>query len=175
MTQQLTTALASTNSARLTKIARYVIAQVITSHTRLEINSDEIIEATIINNALWVDLTNNWVVPIHIELFRFIRRQQLERLALVEADMGVGNVISQSVNLAVFDSKHCGSSSYHCSLDTDGSYRVWHDEHYLGIMHQRADGTWAARSIRTNDIHTFSSSEAAQSYLAWWILLTKIR
>lgn len=121
-TQSHKEAIAHSPRETLTRKVRYVIAQVLTWDTQRDVSADEVETISINHDILWVKLTDNRAIPIHVEAFRAIRRQQLEQLAKTEADIDLKDVLRQSAFssdhlLSAFD--HCEPNSEHYAASSD--------------------------------------------------------
>lgn len=62
----------------LTLADRKIIADVLTWDTQREVSASEVETIAIQHDIVWVKLTDNRAIPLHVETFRAIRRQQQE-------------------------------------------------------------------------------------------------
>lgn len=70
----------SSNRSPLSAADKQIIAKVLTWDTQRQVRPDEIEAITIQHDILWVMLTDNRSVPLHVETFRAIRATQLEQV-----------------------------------------------------------------------------------------------
>lgn len=69
----------SSDRSPLTLADKQIIADVLTWDTQREVSASEVETIAIQHDILWVKLTDNRAIPLHVETFRAIRRQQLEQ------------------------------------------------------------------------------------------------
>lgn len=127
---------------------RYTIAKVLSWDTQREIDADEIETIALTNDMLWVKLTDNRAIPIHVETFRSIRRQQLE---------AVGDLQNPNIEIDSDDS-------------STPTYRVWEGFKLIGTFHQSpVDDKWLTNPVYGRDYcrHT-TSEEAIAAIISTW-------
>lgn len=144
MPQLLTNAIASPCEP-LTESARQTIADVLTWDTQEYVSPDDVETIAISHDMVWVKLTNNRAVPLHVDTFRNIRRQQLEQQ----------NVIK--VETTEEDSP--------VEVDDIGSvYRVWKNMTIIGTFYQSpVSDSWIAFTKGGDDFLKFNTADEATS------------
>lgn len=127
----------------LTVSDRAVIAQVLTWDCQREVVPEEIETIAIKHDILWVKLTEGRSVPIAVDTFRTIRRQQLEQKARQLADAEVALVMAIEAKIqAVAESEPVVEVD-----QADRSlYRVWQGYSLLGTFYQ-CQNYWVAEPV----------------------------
>lgn len=117
---------------------RQIIADVLTWDCQRDVAPEEIETIAISHDIVWVKLTMNRAVPLHVETFRAIRHQQLEE----QNDIDVEHVMELEAKLET-DEKEIEIDSAQ-----PGVYRVWKDMRLIGTV-KRCKQTlcWLASSI----------------------------
>lgn len=133
---------------------RQVIADVLTWDTQRQVVPEEIQAIAIVHDIVWVKLTENRAIPLHVKTFRSIRRQQLE-------------LQTQSQDNPVSDSD--------VEVDSDESfpnpvYRVWQGITNIGTFHRSlVDNKWLANPVYGRDYARHNTSdEAVASIVDAW-------
>lgn len=135
-------------SEPLTEAARQTIADVLTWDTQEYVSPEDVETIAISHDMVWVKLTNNRAVPLHVDTFRNIRRQQLEQQDVVELET------TEEVNGV--------------EVDAVGSiYRVWKGMTIIGTFYQSlVSDFWIAFTKGGDDFLKFSSADEATSAIA---------
>lgn len=77
----------------LTYADRQIIASILTWDMQQEISPEEVETIAIVHDIVWVKLTDNRAIPLHVETFRAIRHQQLEQQTIEEVERVWGGII----------------------------------------------------------------------------------
>lgn len=154
MPQTITQAIAQKNDP-LTHADRQIIADVLTWDTQREVTAEEIEALAIVHDIVWIKLTDNRAVPLHVETFRAIRHQQLEQQDDIEYVTRLEEKLEEDEKEIEVDSTQ------------PGIYRVWKGKKLIGTV-KRCDHTlcWLASS---------TSNETGEPYLTSKLAIQAIR
>lgn len=147
MPQVLTDAIAPTSDP-LTLSDRQIIADVLTWDRQEYTSPEEVETIAIAHDVVWVKLTDNRAVPLHVDTFRNIRRQQLEEQNLPEVET---------------TKEESG-----VEVDAIGSiYRVWKGMKIIGTFYQSPiSSKWIAFPKRACDFHHYRTADEAMNAIA---------
>ena len=131
---------------------RQIIAAVLTWDCATPVNPQEVETIAISHDIVWVKLTDNRAVPIHVESFRAIHRQQ-QGVTPVEAAPDANNI----------------------EVDSDGNspnptYRVWLGMVIIGTFYQSpVDGKWLIFTKYGHDYNRYHTADDATAAIvtAW--------
>lgn len=145
MPQVLSNAIASPCDF-LTEAARQTIADVLTWDTQEYVSPQEVETIAISHDMVWVKLTNNRAIPLHVDTFRNIRRQQLEQQDVVEAAEEASDI----------------------EIDAMGpTYRVWKGMTIIGTFYQSPiSDSWIAFTSGGDDFLKFNTADEATNAIA---------
>lgn len=131
----------------LTYADRQIIASVLTWDTQRDVAPEEVETIAIVHDIVWVKLTDNRAVPLHVETFRAIRHQQLEQPCIDEVEY-----VTQLEAKLESDEKEI-----EVDRSDAGVYRVWKGKKLIGTV-KRCEHTfcWLA---------SLTSSEIKEPYL----------
>lgn len=147
MSQILTTAIAAFSDP-LTLSNRQIIADVLTWDRQQYTSPEEVETIAIAHDVVWVKLTDNRAVPLHVDTFRNIRRQQLEQEDLPVAEP------AQEDNAVEVDSMGF-------------IYRVWKGMTIIGTFYQSpVSGNWMAFPKLASDFHHYKTADEATNAIA---------
>lgn len=138
----------------LTAGDRQIIADVLSWDIQQEVSPDEVVTIAINHDILWVKLTGNRAIPIAVDTFRSIRRQQLEQQ---------------------------GQETQPADIEVDsngqGVYRAWKSTQIIGVFHRSpVDGKWIAYPAYASDFQRYQTPEQAQrSIVRAWQKATEVR
>ena len=79
----------------LTKADKQIIASVLTWDCQRQVSASEIETIAIQHDIVWVKLTDNRAIPLHVETFRAIRRQQLKKAKASPTFVVTPNVVKR--------------------------------------------------------------------------------
>lgn len=132
----------------LTLSDRQIIADVLTWDRQEYTSPEEIETIAIQSDVVWVKLTDNRAVPLHVDTFRNIRRQQLEEQNLVDVEPA--------------------PEKSGVEVDSVGFiYRVWKGITLIGTFYQSpVSGNWLAFPKRSYDFHRYATADEATSAIA---------
>ncbi|MGB3205186.1 MAG: hypothetical protein WBB28_09375 [Crinalium sp.] len=128
---------------------RKLVADVLSWDLYREVSPDEIEAFKIINDILWVNLTQNRSVPIAVETFRSIATQQQAQRELDQY------IEEQSEEVAP------EPIEIDCA---NGVYRTWKGTQLLGTYHRDNTGKWVAQP-RYGQSRRYKTAKAAQKAL----------
>lgn len=129
----------------LTHADKQIIADVLTWDSQTQVTAQEIEAIAIVHDIVWVKLTDNRAIPLHVETFRSIRRQQLDEQAVDDVQY-----VTQLETKLEIDA---------CQ---PGIYRVWQGMKLIGLVrHRRQCNNWIAEPLGGYNPRRYSTSEDA--------------
>lgn len=159
MPQIITEAIAPKHDrTSLTSADRQIIANVLTWDMQQEVSPEEIETIAISHDIVWIKLTDNRAIPLHIDTFRSIRRQQLDEQAAEEIEY-----------VTELEAKLEKSELAQIEIDAPqpGIYRVWKGIKLIGLVrHKRQCNRWLAEPVGSyNPRPYFTADDAIQGLL----------
>lgn len=143
----------------LSSADKKIIADVLTWDMQQLVSPEEVEALAIVHDIVWVKLTDNRAIPLHIETFRAIRHQQLEE----QNDVDVEYVMELEAKLET-DEKEIEIDSAQ-----PGVYRVWKEQTFIGTV-RRCSNTlcWIASSIYGTQQPYLTSNLAIAAVVQAW-------
>lgn len=142
----------------LTHTDRQIIASVLTWDTQRDVLPEEVETIAIVHDIVWVKLTDNRAIPLHVETFRAIRHQQLEEQAQpdveyvmeLDAKLEAESRGDFTTGETPVDPELFKTTDEQIEIDSTepGIYRVWKNMTFIGTV-RRCKHTlcWIASSI----------------------------
>lgn len=133
---------------------KQIIASVLTWDTQRKVTAEEVETIAIVHDIVWVKLTDNRAIPLHVETFRAIRHQQLEEQTEVISDVEYVTRLEEKLEE---DEKEIEVDS-----TQPGIYRVWKGKKLIGAV-KRCPKTlcWIARPLSYQTEEPYLTSKLA--------------
>lgn len=155
-----------------------IIASVLTWDTQRDVLPEEVEALAINHDIVWVKLTDNRAIPLHVETFKSIRHQQLEEQAAenrpafssgvppLGGEFSKTEVISDVEYVMELEARLEGDTTEKVEIDSavPGIYRVWKDMTFIGTV-RRCKRTlcWIAKPLGATVGQPYLTSKLAIS------------
>lgn len=129
---------------------KQIIASVLTWDCQRDVAPEEIETIAIVHDIVWVKLSDNRAIPVHVETFRLIRRQQLEQQTVDDVEYVTQLEAKLEADEIEVDSTKAGI------------YRVWKGMNLIGTVRRcKYTMCWLALSSTVVEAEPYLTSDLA--------------